>query len=466
VLDDTDPTTKPGGSGGGQSSRVRDAAGLGGGGAAGTSSPNDASSRETGGTSSGVDVGGSRIEADTGIVRDAPGASMIDTGSDVSGDAAVADVGVVVDAALGPSRAVTFQINPAHDGSQLGDDLRLPLARRWAHDFGTGPVSYPLIAEGRVFVTVANAHVFPNTNGSFGSSLYALDAANGSVLWGPVSLGGQFGFWSNAALENDRIFTVNNQGVMSAFEAATGNPIWSHQLPFQYSFSSPPTALGGVVYVGGAGDGGTLYAVDERDGAVRWSASVQNGDDSSPAVSASGVFVSYACNQAYAFAQATGAPLWHHTSDCEGGGGKTVALFGDSIFTRDFEGDLILDKNTGMTIGSFFSDFMPVLGRGMGYFVRGGTLSAIRLDTRDSIWSYGNAMLTNAPILVGGHVVGGSSTGYLDVMDAATGDLEARDALGEPLPGPGEGWSGGPITGLAAAGGLLVVPLSTSLIAY
>jgi len=51
--------------------------------------------------------------------------------------------------------------------------------------------------------------------------------------------------------------------------------VGSVQLPGQYAFSSPPTAEGGFVYVGGAGDGGTVYAVDEKNGAVVWTENVE-----------------------------------------------------------------------------------------------------------------------------------------------------------------------------------------------
>src|SRR6185436_4685270 len=104
------------------------------------------------------------------------------------------------------SRAVAYQINTAHTGEQPDDTPRLPLVRRWSHDFAAGGVSYPLVADGRVFVTVGNS-------GSYGSSLFALDLATGNVIWGPVSLGGTY-FWSNAAYENGRILTVNFDGKM------------------------------------------------------------------------------------------------------------------------------------------------------------------------------------------------------------------------------------------------------------
>ena len=64
---------------------------------------------------------------------------------------------------------------------------------------------------------------------------------------------------------------------------------------------------------------------------------VENGDHSSPSLSDTGVFVSYACNQAYGFSQTTLAPLWHYSTGCEGGGGKTTVYANGDVFTRDFE---------------------------------------------------------------------------------------------------------------------------------
>src|SRR6185437_12398476 len=87
--------------------------------------------------------------------------------------------------------AVAYQIDAAHTGAQF-DTITPPLTERWSRDLG-GQISYPLIAGGRIFVTVANQN-------SYGTKLYALDEANGATLWGPVDLGGTYN-WSNAAYD-------------------------------------------------------------------------------------------------------------------------------------------------------------------------------------------------------------------------------------------------------------------------
>src|SRR5436309_1917522 len=55
--------------------------------------------------------------------------------------------------------AVAYQINPGHDGSQPDDSLAPALTRAWMIDFDApdptapqGPVSYPLIVNGKVYV--------------------------------------------------------------------------------------------------------------------------------------------------------------------------------------------------------------------------------------------------------------------------------------------------------------------------
>src|SRR5919198_3028508 len=63
--------------------------------------------------------------------------------------------------------AVAYQVNTFHRGAQPYDALTPPLTRRWTFNFASG-VSYPLIANGKVFVTVAN-------QGSSGTELYALN---------------------------------------------------------------------------------------------------------------------------------------------------------------------------------------------------------------------------------------------------------------------------------------------------
>jgi outer membrane protein assembly factor BamB len=156
------------------------------------------------------------------------------------------------------SQAVTYQIDYAHSGRAVFQDpITFPNNPAWSVTLN-GAISYPLIAGGMVYVTTSS----PGTGGGiYGTSLYALDEETGDIVWGPVAISGTY-YWSASAYDHGKIFVINFDGLLRSFDAVTGTPGWSKQLPGQYAFTSPPTAINGIVYVGGAGSGGTLYAVD------------------------------------------------------------------------------------------------------------------------------------------------------------------------------------------------------------
>jgi outer membrane protein assembly factor BamB len=383
---------------------------------------------------------------------DAPSDSPLDSPADAPSEADGASCSPIVPTG---SKAVAYQITPEHDGAQPGDQLSLPLCRRWSTALG-GSISYALVADGRVFVTYARNGV---------ATLVALDEHTGAQLWGPALLGGTYGR-ANAAYDNGSVFTLNYSGAVEAFAAASGQAQWNAQLPGQYAFSSPPTARAGVIYAGGAGSGGTVYALPETGGSVAWSASVMNGDESSPAVTADAVFVSYACNQAYSFSLA-GALNWHHSGPCEGGGGKTVAILGGNVYTRDNGTNLVLDAATGNQIGTFASTPIPAGAAGTGYFVAGGQLYAIPLGQSTAAWTFpGDSALVTAPLVVGHQIIVGSSAGNVYVVDATSGTQVSTDRLPAAIPAPDEQNVGSPLTGLSAADGMLFVPDGDTLYAY
>jgi len=359
--------------------------------------------------------------------------------------------------------AVTYQIDPAHDGhAVLKSAFTGPLKQKWARDLG-GAVSYPLIAGGMVFVTVANS-------GAYGTQLYALNLRTGETVW-QKAISGTY-YWSNAAYDSGRIFVVNFDGQLQAFAAdSVGTPEWSVQLPGQYAFSAPPTAVQGQVFVGGAGSGGTLYAVDESTGHVNWTQGVANGDDSSPAVGNKGVYVTYPC-QYYKFDPGSGATLWHTSRGCDGGGGDTPVYFDRRLYVRDWaEGNVVLDAGNGGILGPLTANAAPAFwqsssGQKLELSLYGGALNAIDLATGTAVWSFaGDGGLDSAPITINGSVVIGSSSGNLYLLDAASGGQLWSGNAGAPIGGSG-GCCAEPVTGLAAAENRLIVPASTRLVAY
>ena len=365
-------------------------------------------------------------------------------------------------AQVAPEQARNFQIDATHTGSSTTQGVIPPLTQRWAVNFGQN-ISYPLIADGKVFVTVRNE------NG--GTTLFALESQFGGQLWS-FFLGGS-SRWSGTCYENGRLFAINGSGLLRAFDGDTGTVVWSAQLPGQSSFSAPPTVVDGVIYTSGAGSGGTVYAVSASTGAVLWTKSVANGDKSSPAVTSDGVYVSYSCPNVYKLDPTTGTQIWHYSPGCSGGGGKTPVLYNGRLYVRDFS-DLIFDSQTGAVIGNFNSKHTPAFSGNRGFFLDGpkgfgsfGTLRARDVNTNAVLWSFaGDGTLQSAVLVVNNYVYVGSAQGRLYAVDAATGQQVWTTNTGSSIPYVDEQNSSQPITSFAAGEGLLVVPTSTTLIAY
>jgi outer membrane protein assembly factor BamB len=360
-------------------------------------------------------------------------------------------------------QARNFQINETHTGSTTVDRLTPPLKARWTVNFGQN-ISYPVIADGRVFVSV--------NNGTFqGTTLFALDATNGAVIWS-FALGGSFQF-SASCYENGRLFTVNGSGMLRAFDGATGNQIWSVQLPGQFAFSTAPSVYQGVIYLSGAGSGGTVYAVNASTGALLWTARVANGDYSSPAVADDGVYVSYSCPNVYKLNPANGAEIWHYAPGCSGGGGKTPALYNGRLYVRDFT-DTIFDSQTGSIVGTFNAKNTPAFSGSRWFALDGphgfgsfGTLRARDVNTNAVLWSFaGDGFLQSAVLVVNDYVYVGSAQGKLYAVNVATGQQVWVTTAGSSIPYVDEHNVSQPLTSFAAGEGLLVVPTSTTLVAY
>ncbi len=338
--------------------------------------------------------------------------------------------------------AVAMQINLAHSGEvAFSDGFSAPLVKLWSKDTG-GDTSYALVAEGKVFVI------------SNGNDVFAYDLVTGARDWEHLVSDSTLG----GAYDNGQLFFVDFNGLMTALKSKSGKVSWAAQMPGQYAFSSPPIALGGQVFTGGAGSGGTLYGVDEKTGHVNWTQSVENGDDSSPAFGDGGLYVSYPC-QYYKFAT-DGHPVWHYSGNCEGGGGSTPTYFKKHVYVNDWaSGNFVLNAKTGGITGTYSGGQMPAfftLGKkGYGLTLTNGKLYCFDAKTGNVAWSFaGDGNLSGMPIVVNGQPVIGSATGAVFMLDGASGN---------------QLWtanSGGGVTSLSAGEGKLVVVSGTKVTTY
>jgi outer membrane protein assembly factor BamB len=358
------------------------------------------------------------------------------------------------------SQSVAYQIDYAHSGrATFGPGgPTFPPSANWSTTLN-GVASYPVIADGKVFVTT-NVDV---SGANYGTSLYALDLATGIVAWGPISIPASFSAFSGHAFDHGRLFVINYDGLLRSFDAATGAPGWSTQLYMQNAYTAPPTAVNGIVYVSG---GGRVHAVDETTGAVLWTVGVSGGDRSAPTVSEDGVFVSYPC-QVYKFEPFSGATLWHYAGPCTGGGGKTSVYANGELFVRDpsiTPPNPIFDAGTGTLLGSFSAQVAPAFSQQTGFFRSVDTLRAIDQASRNTLWTFmGDGGLVTAPIVIDDAVIIGSSTGTVYALNASNGNVLWSGSAGAPIEAPDEHNVSRPITGLGAGEGYLVVPAGNVL---
>ncbi len=350
--------------------------------------------------------------------------------------------------------SVAMHVNATHDGNVTGGTERPPLSRKWSRNLGSN-VSYPLITGGRVFATAV-------MDQAASASLFALDAETGEDVWGPIDIGGAS---VGLTAGDGQVFTLNTSGFLQAFDQETGAQTWITDVPYQYSFSSAPTYFDGMVYTGAAGSGGNAYAFDASSGDLVWTRSVANGDNSSPAVTADGMYVSYACYQTYDFDPKTGEQIWHAGGPCSGGGGATVAVAGGRVWANDWAlGPITLDAATGATVGTFPAGPLPAFEGSRAIFLDGKVLKARNIDTLAPMWSQaGDQNFVTSPIVVNGYVYEGSSTGKLYALDETTGVPVWVGDTGAPMTAS-NGW--GQSSGLAAGQGLIVAPATNLLVAF
>jgi outer membrane protein assembly factor BamB len=364
--------------------------------------------------------------------------------------------------------SVAFQNNVVHDGSDPASPLVPPLTMKWRRNFsasGVSLISYPLIAQGRVFVTTSTGYT------SHVQKLMALDAVTGATIWS-ANVNSDYPF-ANAAYDSGKVFVVNYHGTVKAFDAATGAMLWSIVLPGGGVFTSPPTAVNGIVYTGGTAISpvfdGIVYAVNETNGALLWTMGVlYGGDHSSPAVSQGKVFVSYADADSYAFNAVTGQQVWSYLTCGSGSGGTNPVVHAGQIYVRNYLCTpgiigLVLNANTGSLIRTFNSDTPPAFFGNLALFLQNGTLVAV--ENGQQVWSFaGDGGLQSAPVVVNHTIYIGSSSGVLYGLNGSGQQIWSTQ-VGAPIPYPDEH---NPViaTGLGAGEGLLIVPTATTLVAY
>lgn len=355
-----------------------------------------------------------------------------------------------------PATATAYHVNPAHTGFSAAA-ITPPLRRRWVRDLDGG-VSYPLIADAKVFVSVVTA------DGDW--SVRALRSKTGATLWsrpfpGRVVVG--------TALEGETLFVLASDGLLTALRVDSGRLRWRRGLsrPVAYSFSSPPTAWRGRVFVSAGGQGGHVFGVNSRTGVVEWHREV-NGSGSSPAVAGRSVFVAFPAPQVYALGTTGGGSRWHVGAFPHGGGGFVPTYYRGRVYAYEKTG-LVLNAENGRLVDSYWSEASPAVHEGTLLLLEHGLLHSLHRDDHAHRWlfkSRDGTRLVTSPVIVNGYGYVASARGTLYALGLRGGRVLWQARVGSRVQPSRHAGSGGPMPGMAAGGGLLVVPATDRLVAY
>jgi outer membrane protein assembly factor BamB len=373
---------------------------------------------------------------------------------------ALVAMALVAPGAAGADGPAAYQVDPAHAGLAPGTTFAPPLGKRWVRrdlvpEGGSSsssdlyPVSFPVMAEGKIFLTA-------------GSNVYALDHGGNTVWSRPAAANG-------VAYDNGRVFVIDNKGVMQALSAADGSLIWTTEVSVADEFggTAPLTASGDFVY-GATED--RMFAVRQAEGIELWSEAANAFVTTVPAVDADKAYSAGGCS-ASALERRVGVEVWSYSGSCGGGASLTTAvLHGDRVYAlNQVGGGVVLDALTGLLQDTFTATQVPAFADGVGYFANGRELVARDLASGVVRWRYSEAadpydtaMIAAPPLVAGGHVYvvnGGKAV----ALERETGAKVWQSDLGSQASSSSSGprWPG-----IGAAGDLLVVSYADRVVGY
>ncbi len=210
-----------------------------------------------------------------------------------------------------------------------------------------------------------------------------------------LQAGGSFAAFGEATFRADRRHSgVYDSAAVDRFETVE----WVFQTGG--AVRSSPAVTASTVFVG-SGDH-RLYAVDRENGDVRWSFRTAGPVHGSPAVADGVVYVTSMDRRLYAVDAANGEPRWSFS-------------FGDDL---PFEWGWDFWASSPVVVGGKI-----FVGGGDGY------LHALDATTGTSLWRFRTGgRVRSSPAVVDGVVYAGSMDGYLYAVEATTGELVRRFA--------------------------------------
>jgi outer membrane protein assembly factor BamB len=339
--------------------------------------------------------------------------------------------------------SVTISGNIAYVGSFGGTIYALDAssgAEIWSFSTG-GPVwSSPSVANGMVFV------------GSNDFGVYALSASSGSKIWNFTTGGGVF---SSPTIVGSAVYFGSTDNNVYALNSDTGAKIWNFTTGGHVRDS--PAVVDGVVYFGS--QDGNFYALNAATGALLWSSPTGDGDtftNSSPAVVNGVVYVGSTDTNLYAFRASDGEKVWSFSTD--GKVSSSPAVFNGVVYFGSEDGSIYaVDASAGTEVWSQATDGQvyssPAIADGIVYVGSwGGRVYGFDASTGGTVWSYATGGgVFSSPSIAGGVMFVGSYDGKV----YAFGSSFSPGASSSPAPSSGDfartAWVPAPASGVAAS---------------
>jgi len=396
----------------------------------------------------------------TGIL---PGTATIT--ANVSGLQCQVPMDVIQPAAL-PSlpftESTTYRVDYSHTGNATlgGQAAVFPPSATWFRTLD-GSVSYPVVGGGLVYVTTTN----DGNPTSATASVYALDLATGTTVWGPKSVPATYNL-ASLTYASGKLYVQSYDGVLYALDGATGAQIWSAPLGFG-GFDAPPNAVAGIVYAAGSSG---MVAVDATNGVLVWQWSFDTMAFDSPTVAADGVYATSQC-WANKFDPLSGVVIWQISNGCSGGTAWTSVYSNNRLYVSNLDPGRtysVFDAQSATKLGtSYTSVVLPAVNGTLGVFIdRQGVLMAVDLMTGTTRWA--NPAMDNLiidPLLVDNLVIAATVFGDVYAYDLATGAQLWTGAAGAQIIPAGTNAERA-LPGMGIGDGWLIVPADHSVRAW
>ncbi|TPE62236.1 pyrrolo-quinoline quinone [Sandaracinobacter neustonicus] len=253
-------------------------------------------------------------------------------------------------------------------------------------------------------------------------------------------------------IAENRLFTIDTEGLVSAFDATTGRPLWRQTIALKGEGTRPAFG-GGVSVMGGrvfATTGfGIIAALDAATGAEAWRVRLATPLRAAPAVDGGRVFVTSQDGQLTTLSADKGEQLWEANATVEpaailGPGAPSIAL--DTVVAGFPSGELFALRvengrtawqdqlaRTGRTtaLGALSGiTSSPVIDRGRVFAIgNGGRMVALELATGQRVWEREFAGV-NTPWPSGDWVFAVTVEGQLVALSRTDGKIRWVSDLG------------------------------------